>query len=35
MWGFPVNPLIKVVKNSDGLKTYQEELEKKRNDLPL
>ena len=34
MWGFPVSPLIKVVKNSDGLKTYQKELEKKRNDLP-
>ena len=28
MWGFPVNPLIKVVKNSNGLKTYQKELEK-------
>ena len=34
MWGFPVSPLIKVVKNSNGLKTYQKELEKKRNDLP-
>ena len=34
MWGFPVNPLIKVVKNSNGLKAYQKELEKKRNDLP-
>ena len=34
MWGFPVNPLIKVVKDSNGLKAYQKELEKKRNDIP-
>ena len=34
IWGLPVNPLIKVVKNGNGLKTYHKELEKKRNNLP-
>ena len=34
IWGLPINPLIKVVKDSKGLIEYQKELEKRRNDLP-
>ena len=34
VWGLPVNPLIKTVKDHKGLKKYQEDLEKIRNDLP-
>ena len=34
IWGLPVSPLIKTVKDYKGLKKYQEDLEKIRNDLP-
>ena len=34
IWGLPVNPLIKTVTEHTGLKKYQKNLEKIRNDLP-
>ncbi len=34
IWGLPVSSLIKTVKGHEGLKQYQKELEKIRNDLP-
>jgi len=34
VWGLPVSPLIKTVKDHEGLKEYQKHLEKTRNDLP-
>ncbi len=34
IWGLPVSPLIKTVRGHAGLKQYQKNLEKIRNDLP-
>ena len=34
IWGLPVSPLIKTVTGHAGLKKYQKDLEKIRNDLP-
>ena len=34
IWGLPVSPLIKTVTGHAGLKKYQKNLEKIRNDLP-
>ena len=34
MWGLPVNPLIKIVKDDSGIINYHNELEESRNEIP-
>ena len=34
MWGLPVNPLIKTVKDDSGIINYHNELEESRNEIP-
>lgn len=34
MWGLPVNPFIKTVKDDSGIITYHNELEESRNEMP-
>ena len=34
MWGLPVNPFIKTLKDAQGIIKYHNELEKRRNDIP-
>ena len=34
MWGFPVNPYIKTVKDDKGIITYHDDLENQRDNIP-
>ncbi len=34
MWGLPINPLIKIVKDDSGIINYHNELEESRNEIP-